>query len=213
MRAVAAPRAVPRAPGGARAGPQGPTPRQGSCWPTQATSARPAIEDEAVQAERGLGRSPRDPGCGPCVAERAVPRAPGGVGAGPHGRFAAPAPARVGRERGGQLWACRISFRPPHTALFGRASTAPVTEFRRNRMLDAPDSSRALTICPSGIVTRVPAVTYRPASTTHSSPSAIPTPASAPDQAPLADRRCGRCRRRTACPWWTRRRRCRSRRR
>lgn len=45
----------------------------------------------------------------------------------------------------GQLWACRTSFRPPQTALFGRASTVPVTELRRKRMFEAPDSSRALT--------------------------------------------------------------------
>lgn len=58
-----------------------------------------------------------------------------------------------------QLWLCRISFRPSQTALFGRASTAPVTELRRKRMWEAPLRSRALTIWPSGIVTRVPAVT------------------------------------------------------
>ena len=58
-----------------------------------------------------------------------------------------------------QLWLCRISVRPPQTALFGRASTVPVTELRRKRMLEAPERLRALTIWPSGIVTRVPAVT------------------------------------------------------
>lgn len=47
-------------------------------------------------------------------------------------------------------------MRPPHTALFGRASTVPVTELRRKRMLEAPDSSRALTTWPSGSVIRVP---------------------------------------------------------
>jgi hypothetical protein len=124
--------------------------------------------------------------CGWVGAERAVPRAPKS-GAAPRllsfrgaGNCAAspdpPAPeirppnnrapshtkwkgARFTNNRGTQLWLWRTSLRPPHTALFGRASTVPVTEFRRNRMLDAPDSSRALTICPSGIVTRVPAVT------------------------------------------------------
>lgn len=74
------------------------------------------------------------------------------------------APLAVGRGAlpacaAGQLWLCRMSFRPPQTALFGRASTAPVTELRRKRMLEAPLRSRALTICPSGMVTRVPAVT------------------------------------------------------
>ncbi|MEU3373584.1 hypothetical protein ABZ734_24430 [Streptomyces sp. NPDC006660] len=31
----------------------------------EANPARPAIEDERLQRERGLGRSPREVGCGP----------------------------------------------------------------------------------------------------------------------------------------------------
>ena len=49
-----------------------------------------------------------------------------------------------------------------------RASTAPLTESRRKRRSSWPDSSRALTTEPSDRVTLVPAVMYRPASTTHS---------------------------------------------
>jgi hypothetical protein len=41
----------------------------------------------------------------------------------------------------------------------GRASTAPVTEFRRSRIPSWPDSVRAATTYPSGSVTFVPAVT------------------------------------------------------
>lgn len=93
----------------------------------------------------------------------------GGVGARPAPHQHVSALPRYGKGRSanrtepacgvGQLWLCRISFNPPHTALLGRASTVPVTELRRKRMFDAPDSSRALTIWPSGMVMRVPAVT------------------------------------------------------
>lgn len=76
-------------------------------------------------------------------------------------------------------------------ALAGRTSTAPVVELRRNRRFGTPDSSTALTTLvvssPSASFgpttrTRVPAVTYRPASTTESSPMLIPTPELAPSR-------------------------------
>src|SRR5690606_5722911 len=62
------------------------------------------------------------------------------------------------------------------------ASTVPETESRRNRRSFWPESSRALTTRPSARVTLVPAVTYRPASSTQSSPREMPMPASAPSR-------------------------------
>ena len=78
-------RAVSRAPGRVRAGPRGapgvegllaqfPALREGSCWPAWAYPARPAIEDEAVQAERGLGRSPGSSAAGRGRSSRSSPR-------------------------------------------------------------------------------------------------------------------------------------------
>ena len=67
------------------------------------------------------------------------------------------------------------------------ASTPPVSEFRRYSRPAAPDSSRALTTrsVPSALsVSLVPAVRYRPASTTQSSPSEMPTPEFAPSRQP-----------------------------
>ena len=58
--------------------------------------------------------------------------------------------------------------------------TAPVCESRSHSSPGRPDRSRALTTCPSGSATLVPAVTYSPASTTQSSPSEMPMPAFAP---------------------------------
>ena len=63
-----------------------------------------------------------------------------------------------------------------------RASTAPVWLWRMNIIPLIPDSSRPLTTEPSGSLTSVPAVTYRPASTMQSSPRLIPMPAFPVDQ-------------------------------
>ena len=57
-----------------------------------------------------------------------------------------------------------------------------MTELRRNSRLFAPESSRALTVFSSEVLTLVPAVTYSPASITQSSPSEMPRPALAPSR-------------------------------
>ena len=76
----------------------------------------------------------------------------------------------------------------PTCPSWAATSTAPVCELRRNSSPSAPLSSRALTTSPSGVVTLVPAVTYRPASTVQSSPSEMPEARVGAQQAALADR-------------------------
>src|SRR5206468_11719814 len=91
---------------------------------------------------------------------------------------------RSGAGGGGRLaqLACRSSLSAMPWPSRATTSTAPVSELRRNSRLLAPESSRALTVLPSGVVTLVPAVTYRPASMTQSSPSEMPSPALAPSR-------------------------------
>src|SRR3954449_6291187 len=74
--------------------------------------------------------------------------------------------------------ACKDAFSSTPEPARATASTPPVSELRRKRMLLRPARSRALTTVgspgvspPKSTETLVPAVTYRPASTTQSSPS------------------------------------------
>ena len=67
------------------------------------------------------------------------------------------------------------------------AFSAPDLDRSGHRVADergplSPDMVSALTTLPPGTVTLVAAVTYRPASTTQSSPSAMPMPAFAPSR-------------------------------
>ena len=74
---------------------QSPRTWQGRCWPAPAPSARHggtpwplrpwgSLRTSAVQARTGSGAEPQGARLRAVVASRAVPRAPGGVGAGPH---------------------------------------------------------------------------------------------------------------------------------
>ncbi|SDT76415.1 hypothetical protein SAMN05216371_5180 [Streptomyces sp. TLI_053] len=89
---------------------------------------------------------------------RAIPAGTAGAGA-PRRWLGAPAPGAGPSGAWGQLWAWRSALRPPQEPERAMTSTAPVWELRRNRRLSWPDSSTALATVPSGVVTRVPAVT------------------------------------------------------
>src|SRR4029453_2583258 len=78
--------------------------------------------------------------------------------------------------------ACRAAFSAMPSPVRASTSTVPVTELRRNSMPFWPERVLAATTRPSAVVTFVPAVTYRPASTTQSSPREIPMPAFAPNR-------------------------------
>jgi hypothetical protein len=84
------------------------------------------VTHEAPFWTQGLGPPARRPG-GKAPVEQGQERPRGG-------RVSRPPRARtraVGHVVPAQLWLCRTSLRPPHWALFGRASTVPVTELRR----------------------------------------------------------------------------------
>src|SRR5690606_7485310 len=106
-------------------------------------------------------------------------------GAGHAGRL-----RRASARAGTSQLACSSALRRTPAPSRATASMAPVTELRRNSSPETPASSRALTTVPlrsAPSASRTPmrvsfdaAVTYRPDSTTQSSPSGLPRPALAP---------------------------------